>query len=400
MKDIFIYSDFVDNPRFRYVLDNINFHPYFSDQIRLIPTTEEEKAEIIYARTIDADKDSILRIPVEACFLNKEMLEAGVDNIRFSSTNLDFDIFDFLFFNWSMFQERYYPSTLRSSIDTMPESMLWSVKTSYHQERYLDELLARLAKRLLSSWTKPTTPENIVTADIDYLSYNELSFMSRLKIFLSAFKRSDRRFVTLGHIDKFFSDDEILFHWLENHKPSMVFILVGGSHTFDFNKKGIFQNNIIRVISKIKELDISIGVHPSFDCASDLKMLKEQKQYLELLVDRPIKDSRMHYLHFDPDMTVSHLEAVGIVNDFTCGLNDHVGYKIGTRFPFYYYHWAEERKSKLVSHPFVWMDSSQWSASKKNIKRYLDDVKSMKENKLQGILVFHPHMQFYLQQLY
>lgn len=77
-----------------------------------------------------------------------------------------------------------------------------------------------------------------------------------------------------------------------------------------------------------------VGLHGSFNSATDANLLREQKERLEKAIDLEVYSSRQHYLRYDPARTPRiHAEA-GFQSDSTQGFNRNIGFRAGTCFPY------------------------------------------------------------------
>jgi hypothetical protein len=160
-----------------------------------------------------------------------------------------------------------------------------------------------------------------------------------------------------------------------NAQDAVLFFLVSGNHKFDFRKTEKCLERIKSLVDQVNDNTIEVGIHQSFDTAYSLEMMKSEIGILTDIAQKEITKSRQHFLHMDFEDTVPILEQCNIKEDFSCGFNLHVGYKVGTSYAFNYFNWKEIRKSTVLCRPLVWMDSAQWYTSKKQRSTYLKDEK-------------------------
>lgn len=100
------------------------------------------------------------------------------------------------------------------------------------------------------------------------------------------------------------------------------------------------------------------GVHPSY--ASNFKeyRLKEETELLSGILNRPVKNSRQHYLKLKMPQTYQNLLKTGIKNDFSMGFASHTGFRAGTCTPFTFFDLSMEAETRLKVYPTAIMDGT------------------------------------------
>lgn len=162
--------------------------------------------------------------------------------------------------------------------------------------------------------------------------------------------------------------------------PVHVFWLVGSYAQYDRNIS--IQNAEHRqVIHKLSE-HVTIGIHPSYRSHASELYLRKEKEDLEELVSHRVNYSRQHFLKFRIPTTYEHLLNVGITDDFTMGFAEDIGFRMGLSRPIHWFNLRTNTKTKLVIHPFTYMDGTlleyqHWDIenSKKEIQLVKDEVK-------------------------
>lgn len=178
------------------------------------------------------------------------------------------------------------------------------------------------------------------------LKGNISEFKSRLKVING--KEKDP-YHTYEYLDSVFANNE---------EKLKFFFLLGDYGKFDKNvshENEGFQS-LIQRISK----EFEIGIHPSFagfvhGCHG--KVIKE-KERLEKIVERKITKSRQHYLNLNFPKTYQNLIKAGIIEDYTMGFADQIGFRAGTCTPYYFYDLESEVKTDLLVVPFQVMDGT------------------------------------------
>jgi hypothetical protein len=121
-----------------------------------------------------------------------------------------------------------------------------------------------------------------------------------------------------------------------------------------YNNKKMLASDYIRLLSKN---NFEIGLHGSFNTASESRLFKEQKELLEDTIGAPIYCTRQHYLHYNVDCTNSvHMEN-DIAIDSTLGFNTDVGFRAGTSFPYF----LNGKGKAILEIPLILMDSAIFS---------------------------------------
>ncbi|HTO15871.1 MAG TPA: polysaccharide deacetylase family protein [Edaphocola sp.] len=159
------------------------------------------------------------------------------------------------------------------------------------------------------------------------------------------------------------------FKWMEdaqkfyNLKPIYFFLL---------GKKGPYDRNIDPnhpAMNKLIEHTSShaqVGLHPSYNSFNSLERVREERDVLAHIVDKPINHSRQHFLRMRLPQSYHLLLELGIHNDYTMGYGSVNGFRAGTSRSFLWYDLAKEIKTSLRVHPFCFMDSTSINTFGKN----------------------------------
>ncbi len=133
------------------------------------------------------------------------------------------------------------------------------------------------------------------------------------------------------------------------------FIQVGDNGPYDKNispHNKAFQKLIKRIVSEGHE----VGLHPSYQSFCEDEIIQKEKQILENIIERPIFQSRQHYLRFALPSTYISLIKLGIKREFSMGYSEVPGYRANTANPFYWYDIEMETITELEIVPFSMMD--------------------------------------------
>lgn len=135
-----------------------------------------------------------------------------------------------------------------------------------------------------------------------------------------------------------------------------LFWLVGDYGKPDYNIS-IETIEIQDLIKKLKE-KLKLGVHPSYRSNSDEKLLKEEINRLQKVIEGNVSISRQHFLKLNLPSTYQNLIKSEIKEEYSMGFADEVGFRNGTAHPFQWFDLSNNRKTDLVVYPFAYMDGT------------------------------------------
>ena len=130
-----------------------------------------------------------------------------------------------------------------------------------------------------------------------------------------------------------------------------------------------FQHLIQSIASKYR-----IGLHPSWASGDVPSLLTKEKKALEQIVNQPITLSRQHYIRFDLPATYRKLIALGITDDYSMGYGSINGFRASIAVPFYWYDLKNEEETRLLIHPFCFMDANSHYEQKLSPHASLDEM--------------------------
>lgn len=135
------------------------------------------------------------------------------------------------------------------------------------------------------------------------------------------------------------------------------------------------------------------GIHPSWKSNKDFSIVLKEKEYLETLTKKPVKDSRQHYIYFNLPVTFENLLKSGIRNDYSMGYGSINGFRASVAAPFYWYDLEKETTTPLRLHPFCFMDANSFYEQKQQVETSFDELmyyyEVCKEVNGQLITIFH-----------
>lgn len=131
------------------------------------------------------------------------------------------------------------------------------------------------------------------------------------------------------------------------------------------NSKGM--GNLIQGIARKSK----VGLHPSvlkasvFNGGYNNKMdgyeqkLRNEKMIIEKLNERPVTQSRQHYIQLRFPATYESLLQAGITEDYSMGYPGISGFRVSYTGPFNWFHLLKNEETSLKIFPFCYMDATQ-----------------------------------------
>lgn len=113
------------------------------------------------------------------------------------------------------------------------------------------------------------------------------------------------------------------------------------------------NNNKFRYLIKSVADYSVVSLSGSFQSSTDKMALKEEKQALANLINRPVKYSRLRYNKVNIPLTYRNLIETEFTDDFSMGYTHEIGFRAGTCTPFYFYDMNLEVRQPLMVHPFA-----------------------------------------------
>ncbi|MGB2760975.1 MULTISPECIES: polysaccharide deacetylase family protein [Maribacter] len=120
------------------------------------------------------------------------------------------------------------------------------------------------------------------------------------------------------------------------------------------------STNSIRFKSLIKYVAdyVPVSLAASYSSFSNLELLKKEKANLEVVINRPVNNSKMRYNRVDVPQTYRNLIAAEFTDDYTMGYTFELGFRAGTCTTFQFYDIPLEVKQPIKVHPFAVHDIS------------------------------------------
>jgi hypothetical protein len=141
-----------------------------------------------------------------------------------------------------------------------------------------------------------------------------------------------------------------------------------------------------------------VGVHPSWQSsiAADNKIIKEEKEWLEVIIERSVAHTRQHYIKFTLPGGFRRLIECGLQNDYSMGYGSINGFRASVASPFYWFDVEKNETTRLRIFPFCFMDANafyeQQLTPRKAYEELIHYYNTVK--KLNGLLITIWHNNF------
>lgn len=120
----------------------------------------------------------------------------------------------------------------------------------------------------------------------------------------------------------------------------------------------IYDKKIKPVLTEMESLGSGLGLHTSYEGASDSAKIKKEKETLETVSGHEIRYQRNHYLRQMDPSDIGKYEAAGFMDDFTTGFNEMPGFRLGTCHPVRWINPKTGELSGILLHGLQIMDGS------------------------------------------
>lgn len=184
------------------------------------------------------------------------------------------------------------------------------------------------------------------------------SSISNIKdFFLGRSKRLiERQSVQTGLIKDPYDTYDHIISLSNGNTQCKLFWLLGDYAKYDRNisHRSKKHRKLIQRMSSMFE----IGIHPSVKSNSYEFYLHNEIERLESIINKRVHSSRQHFLLLKFPQTYQTLIGQEITNDHTMGFADRVGFRAGTARPFNWFDLTKNQVTKLMVHPFAFMDGT------------------------------------------
>jgi hypothetical protein len=158
------------------------------------------------------------------------------------------------------------------------------------------------------------------------------------------------------------------YEWMERlhaqFKLQPIYFFLVAKETGKYDKNIDVANPEYQQLVQSLSSKYAIGLHPSWASGDIPSLLTKEKATLEQITNRGITSSRQHYIRFDLPSTYRRLLALGLTNDYSMGYGSINGFRASIAASYYWYDLKNEEKTKLLIHPFCFMDANSYYEQK------------------------------------
>lgn len=377
-------------------------------RFEVVPSTDKANSKFVVAYGIEATGNALL-VPSSG-FLEEKNIQAKAppfaifssQYVLFPFENNHFDIFAAVFYFIARYEE--WQTFEADEHNRFESNTSFAVKNNWPKKPWVDywvqDLKTQLEKQFPTLALQSRAFQVISTIDVDnlyaYLGKGFIRTVGATVKDLSKFnfKGITERLAVITGLkpDPFDIYEEVSEFCFDRKIPLFYFFLMRSGTKYDRSLNPA-SKHFKKVIEKVKANMAFVGLHPSYNSSVDNELLLEELQMLQNAASQPVEMSRQHYLRYNQMQTPKQLLAADVKFDFTCGYASQTGFRAGTTLPFFYYDFASESSTELLSIPFCAMDGV-WSeyGSRSTIQAYeelLELFKMIKQTNGLFITVFH-----------
>ena len=308
------------------------------------------------------------------------------------SSDLPFDIFAAAFYLLSRYEE-YLPH-VKDEEGRFPASESLGIQESFLHKpvvdiwalKFRDVLRERFPK--LKKSRRKYKVSTIITVEHTFIYKNKGILRSFIGFHLDLLKLNfnkvgDRVKVWIKMKKDPYDAFEKLIELIKQHKLYMLFMFQVSD--FSIHDRNISHNRIPhRAIIKSVADYAKVGLLMGYYSMEDIKVLRREKLRMEEIVHSSLEHSmNAHYDQKLPDHFNDLIE-LEILNDYSMGYQDVIGFRAGTCTPFLFYDINLEVTTPLKLHPYGFNSEALNNATKSKVKedlhRIISEVKEVKGN--------------------
>ena len=169
----------------------------------------------------------------------------------------------------------------------------------------------------------------------------------------------------------------------------IFFFLVGDLSTYDKNIN-VQKSKFVSLIKQVGDYS-KIGLKASYFALDNLSILKTEKLRMESIINQDLIASRQSYSKLNLPESYRNLVELEILEDFTMGYINHIGFRAGTCTPFFFFDLDYEIQTPLRINTYHVLDYAllkyQSTLDKKmHLNRIIKEVKNVNG---EFVSVFH-----------
>jgi hypothetical protein len=139
---------------------------------------------------------------------------------------------------------------------------------------------------------------------------------------------------------------------------STCFVLAAHRDPHDGASPEAYAERRARLVAELDELGLEVGLHASYTCLADERLISGERAELARLLGGPIAGNRHHYLRLPWHDGIRALDRLGFAYDATLGYAERPGPRAGLSFPFRPWDVAAGAPLRIFELPLVLMDAT------------------------------------------
>lgn len=120
--------------------------------------------------------------------------------------------------------------------------------------------------------------------------------------------------------------------------------------------RGIKSRKFKKLVGLLKSYKVEFGLHVSYKAGEIPEEIKCEKRRLEKVLSIKTSKSRHHGLRWIEPEDVDCMEDAGVMDDFTMGYADSIGFRVGTCRPYRFINPVRMSLTKVTIHPMEIME--------------------------------------------
>lgn len=308
------------------------------------------------------------------------------------------DFFASAFFMLTRWEEYVIPE--RDLHNRFPGYMALSVRHSFHDRPLVDEYTEIIWLLLCRAGYKGKRKNReyriVPTHDVDRLIYWDRKTRKALfkNITGDLFIRKDpalamRRGLSFSRFLLNNSNDpclrfEYFMNLAEKRGVEANFYFISG-HQSSYDPEIYLNTSLFKdIVSKIKERNHVIGIHPSYNSYNNRSLLISELNELQAGANTEVWSGRQHYLRFEAPLTWKLWEECQLKKDSSMYFTGFPGFRCGTAHEFPVFNIIERKALKLKEMPLLLMDTCLYKhepgKATETIKKIKAEVKKINGN--------------------
>lgn len=278
--------------------------------------------------------DCIIQGP-DGLHLDRTALSRQWQNLAPQDDARQFDALGLIFLLVSRIEERDTQRTDRYGRYRCEDDI--QVQHGLYGRAAADEAMAALARLVTGAANPPsaTTYRVLVTHDVDRLKAYHRP-IEPLRLAAGDLLKRRRPVGALKRLGAYFSAEpwesvNDLLALSERHGYQSQFYFMGPSNEpFDSPYVLAMAPLLRRVSDRIAERGHAIGFHPCSGTATDAQLWQSQRDRLEAVLGRPVREGRQHGLLYRADTTPDIWDGAGMTADYTLAYPERDGFRSGS----------------------------------------------------------------------